>query len=74
MKELQQLILDLPAAHRLQLASFILASLQTEEIGMSGDIPSAWVLEAQESIRTYKQEKVKGYSWEEVKQKLGKQE
>ncbi|MEM7659412.1 MAG: addiction module protein [Bacteroidota bacterium] len=71
MKELQQHILQLSPAKRLQLASFILASLSDlEELEQDPMVPKAWVLEAKNNIQGALDGTSKTYSWEEVKAKL----
>ena len=67
MNELQQHILSLSPGERLQLASFILASLSGDELDNDPHIPFAWIEEAQASIALAKQGNTATYTWEEVK-------
>ena len=70
MNELQQHILSLSPGERLQLASFILASLSGDELVNDPHIPLAWVEEAQASIIRARQGDAPTYSWEEVKARI----
>lgn len=70
MNELQQHVLSLSPGERLQLASFILASLSSDELTHDPHIPSAWIKEAQASIALAKQEIAPTFTWEEVKARI----
>ncbi|RMG72423.1 MAG: hypothetical protein D6722_05445 [Bacteroidetes bacterium] len=69
MNELKRTILDMPAAERLQLATFILASLSPEDV-FEPSIPEAWILEARLEAERMKKGEVPLKSWEEVKAEI----
>ena len=70
MSELQRQILNLSIADRLQLASFIIASISEKEVDATLPIPESWIQEALERNREYEAGKTKGYSWEEAKMRI----
>jgi hypothetical protein len=66
MHELKQMILTLPAAERLRLATFILASLSPDEVADS-PIPEAWLAEARAEADRMENGESQLKTWEEVK-------
>lgn len=64
MNDLQQHVLSLSPGERLQLVSFILASLSSDELTHDPHIPSAWIKEAQASIaeKTWQEWQESGHS------------
>ena len=66
MHELKQMILTLPAAERLRLATFILTSLSPEEVA-DAPIPEAWLEEARAETDRMENGESQLKTWEEVK-------
>ncbi len=70
MSKLKKLLLALPAAERLHLATFILSSLSPAEVGEEFDIPQAWIDEALEETEKMIRGEVQTLSWDEVKRNV----
>lgn len=70
MSELQKHILTLSVAERLQLASFIIASISEKQVDSSLPIPEGWIQEALARNNDYESGKAKGLSWEEAKSRI----
>lgn len=68
MNELQQNILQLSVPERLQLISFIAASISEEAISQT--IPEEWIKEANASIDRAMRGEEEVFSWEDVKARV----
>lgn len=70
MNTLQEQILQLSVADRLQLISFIAESLSPEAVQSTFELPAAWVEEALARDAAYASGRSQGYTWDEVKDRV----
>ena len=70
MSDLQQLILQLSVAERLQLISFIASSISERDAEKPFQVPEEWVEEAVTRGENYTSNPEGGQSWKEVQSRV----